>query len=335
MQINKNLILAVVLLASAHAVAAEDSYFDDRWYIAPSVGVVKLAGARETKRDDLYYALGFGRFFTPNLSLDLHLDRYPTKFRSDFPVPEGASDRFNLWSYGLVGRYYFGGQNIRPYGLLGLGIQEHRNFLDDGRDIYGSVGLGVLTRLGESADLRLQVEARRDNDRDTFDRERGFNDYIGTAGLTIKFGQVPRAPAPEPPPEPREPPPPPPPPAPEPEPEVLIEFDSAVTFDFDSARLRPEAVAELNRAVNLLKQHPEIRRVEVAGHTCDIGPADYNQGLSERRAGAVANYLIENGIDRSRLVVRGFGENQPKVPNTSEENRRKNRRVAVTVLERR
>lgn len=107
-----------------------------------------------------------------------------------------------------------------------------------------------------------------------------------------------------------------------------------VTFELDSARLQPSAVAELNEAVALMNLHEALTRVEVAGHTCDLGPEAYNQGLSERRAQAVRDYLVQHGVGADRLVVRGYGEDRPKVPNTSERNRERNRRVELVVLER-
>ncbi len=69
--------------------------------------------------------------------------------------------------------------------------------------------------------------------------------------------------------------------------------------------------------------------VQVFGHACDLGTADYNMELSMDRAGLVADYLMENGIDESRITTKAFGETQPAVPNTSEENREMNRRVEV------
>ncbi len=118
------------------------------------------------------------------------------------------------------------------------------------------------------------------------------------------------------------------------EPEVLFEFDASVSFALNSHDLRPEAYGELNEAVELLQQHRDITLIEVAGHTCDLGPAEYNKHLSERRARAVAEYLIENGIDESRLVVVGYGQERPKVENVTDENRRQNRRVVLIVKER-
>lgn len=333
----KWIVLLICSLAVGH-VAADERDFDDRWYLSPSWGYVTLDTDRRTeKRESNYTALEFGRFFTRDFSLDFRLDRYRSSI-VDAPITE--ADRFRLSSFGLVGRYHLGDNHaFRPYVMLAGGIQKHRNYVDTGRDIYGGAGFGFNSRLSDRIDLRLQAEARRDNDRDTFDRERGFTDVIVSAGLNFRLGAAPTppAPAPEPAPVRREPaptPPPPPPPEPDPEPEILFEFDSTVTFDFDSARLRPGAQAELNEAAAMLNLHPEITRIEVAGHTCDLGSASYNQGLSERRAQAVRDYLVNNGVDVNRLSVRGYGEDRPKVANTSDANRQQNRRVELVVLER-
>ncbi len=328
--------LAACILGFSQAAVAE-SDFDDRWYISPSVGVVTFDSDRQLSNGAPYVGIGFGRFFTRNLSLDLRADRYQENLDD---VPVGEKSRFRLNSYGVVGRWHFGqDERLRPYFMLATGIQEHRNFTDNGRDIFGSLGLGLNSRLSDRVDLRFEAEGRRDNDRDSFsDRGRGFTDILLTAGLNIRFGQLSSPPPPpaDPPARPAPPPPPPAPePEPEPEPEVLFEFDAMVTFGLDSADLRPGAMAELNEAVALLKLHPEISRIEVAGHTCDLGPARYNEGLSQRRAQSVRDYLVANGVDANRLAVRGYGEDRPKVPNSSESNRQQNRRVELVVLERR
>jgi outer membrane protein OmpA-like peptidoglycan-associated protein len=73
-------------------------------------------------------------------------------------------------------------------------------------------------------------------------------------------------------------------------------------------------------------------RLEIQGHTDNIGGPDFNQALSERRAAAVYNAIIERGIEESRLRYVGFGMSQPVAPNDSEENRAKNRRTNFVVL---
>ena len=328
-------IVFVGLLCSS-AIFAQD--YDDRWYLGVQTGLVFPDSDRLTDDDtDLHYGGSFGRFFSPSLSLDLRLDRYVLDFTD---VTPGPSNRFKLASYGVIGRYHFGEGDTRPYVMFGSGIQEHKSAYDDGRDIFGSLGLGIHHNYDDRVSLRLEAEYRHDNDRDTFDRDNGFDDWFVTAALNFPLGPRPQPPAPPPEPErapaprPAPAPAPAPVPEPEPEPEVMFEFNAMVAFGLDSADLLPSAVAELNEAVALLKLHQEITRIEVAGHTCDLGPARYNDSLSERRAQAVRDYLVDNGIDSDRLSVRGYGEDRPKVPNSSDRNRQQNRRVELVVLDR-
>ncbi|MES2858416.1 MAG: OmpA family protein, partial [Pseudomonadota bacterium] len=93
---------------------------------------------------------------------------------------------------------------------------------------------------------------------------------------------------------------------------VPVSIDlKGVNFDFDKSTLRPDAVAILNEAVEILKRYPELR-VEVAGHTDECGTDEYNQGLSERRSRAVYDFMTSNGIDAGRLAgPNGYGESRP------------------------
>ncbi|MGH8081029.1 MAG: OmpA family protein, partial [Lysobacter sp.] len=111
---------------------------------------------------------------------------------------------------------------------------------------------------------------------------------------------------------------------------VPVSIDlKGVNFDFDKATLRPDSVAILNEAAEILKRNPSLR-VEVAGHTDLCGKDAYNQKLSERRAKAVYDYLTSNGVDAGRLAGPiGYGESRPleSTPQTmpackSEKNRR-------------
>ncbi|MDI3528170.1 MAG: hypothetical protein PWR03_2354 [Tenuifilum sp.] len=101
-----------------------------------------------------------------------------------------------------------------------------------------------------------------------------------------------------------------------------------IRFDINKADLGPEAVAELNRLLDILRQNPGIK-IEVQGHSDDL-EAINNQTISEERAKRVAQYLIENGF--SNLQVRGFGNTVPIAPNDTEENRALNRRVEIEVI---
>ncbi|UCF91990.1 MAG: OmpA family protein, partial [Desulfobacterales bacterium] len=84
-------------------------------------------------------------------------------------------------------------------------------------------------------------------------------------------------------------------------------FKSDVFFDFNSATLKPGAYAELDRVANVLNQYPETT-IRIEGHTDQVGSEQYNQKLSERRAEAVRNALIQKGIDPARIAAIGMGE---------------------------
>ena len=119
-----------------------------------------------------------------------------------------------------------------------------------------------------------------------------------------------------------------PPPLPQPKISWIL---SGVTFEFNSAKLRPESKQILQDDIQILKENPQIH-VEVQGHTDDIGTAEYNMGLSDRRANSVKEYLISQGIAASRLTAKGYGESNPRFPNDSEANRAKNRRVELVPM---
>src|SRR5690606_35605644 len=106
-----------------------------------------------------------------------------------------------------------------------------------------------------------------------------------------------------------------------------------VFFDFDKAELKSESVAELNRALAILKQYPDIR-IEIAGHTDSYGSNEYNSALSQRRVEAVKRYLINNGLAAVRIVkVKGYGEEVPIDTNETPEGRARNRRVEFKIVE--
>jgi outer membrane protein OmpA-like peptidoglycan-associated protein len=104
-----------------------------------------------------------------------------------------------------------------------------------------------------------------------------------------------------------------------------------VYFDFNSASLLPASFIELDKLSALLKDQPSMR-IRIEGHTDDTGTDDYNQKLSEDRAGSVYHYLIENGVGPDRLEWVGFGASRPLTSNSSESGRAKNRRTEIVVL---
>ena len=106
-----------------------------------------------------------------------------------------------------------------------------------------------------------------------------------------------------------------------------------VNFESNSDRLRPGATGILDSVVETLLKYPEIR-FEVQGHTDSDGSAEYNESLSARRAKTVHDYLASQGVDVSRMTVRGYGESQPIADNSTAAGKAQNRRVVLSVEER-
>lgn len=109
---------------------------------------------------------------------------------------------------------------------------------------------------------------------------------------------------------------------------LRISVSSEASFDFDRAELRPEFKPTLNKVADVLYNDPN-QRIRVVGHTDSQGSEAYNQGLSERRAQATANYLISQGVAASQVVVEGRGESEPRADNASAAGRAQNRRVEI------
>lgn len=106
-------------------------------------------------------------------------------------------------------------------------------------------------------------------------------------------------------------------------------FDD-VYFDFDRAGLRPDALRVLDGAIEAMKADPTLS-LTIEGNTCNIGTAEYNLALGERRAGSVRDYLVSRGVSGDRLRTVSYGEERPKFDNEREETRRLNRRAALVV----
>jgi outer membrane protein OmpA-like peptidoglycan-associated protein len=110
----------------------------------------------------------------------------------------------------------------------------------------------------------------------------------------------------------------------------LIVNMSDVLFDTAKYSLRPVAREKLAKVAGILSGHPSLR-MQVEGHTDSVGSDDYNQLLSEHRAGSVRDYLIQAGIPATSVTARGFGESQPAASNNTAEGRQQNRRVELVI----
>lgn len=118
--------------------------------------------------------------------------------------------------------------------------------------------------------------------------------------------------------------------------ETVVTLPDTVLFDFDEDDLLPEASASLDELAEALHYFDEAP-VQVHGHTDSVGDPDYNQGLSERRAGSVSDYFVDVGVDADRIEAQGFGEQEPVADNTHEDGsddpdgRAQNRRVEIII----
>jgi len=104
-----------------------------------------------------------------------------------------------------------------------------------------------------------------------------------------------------------------------------------IKFEVDSSTITPEGIKTIQKIAIILKKYPDAK-LEIGGHTDSDGSAEYNQKLSQERVDMVKKALIEFGINGDNLTTKGYGESKPLVPNTSAENKAKNRRVEFKII---
>lgn len=111
---------------------------------------------------------------------------------------------------------------------------------------------------------------------------------------------------------------------------IKLDIPSEISFDYDSARIKPAFVSPLERVSGVLSNYPDTT-ISIVGHTDSTGSDNYNYDLSRRRAESVASFLSTRGVERSRMRTEGRGETQPRSSNATEEGRRQNRRVEMFI----
>ena len=112
--------------------------------------------------------------------------------------------------------------------------------------------------------------------------------------------------------------------------EIAVQLTNDILFDFNSAALRSESQSTLRDLASNFQRYTD-ETVTVQGHTDNVGSPEYNQGLSERRAYSVRDYLVTQGVAPSRVTAVGYGETQPKASNNTPEGRQLNRRVEIHI----
>ncbi len=116
-------------------------------------------------------------------------------------------------------------------------------------------------------------------------------------------------------------------------PDQIVILNETIKFELNSDKIAGDRSYQALDAVGAaLRAHPEIKRIEIAGHTDNMGVHDSNVDLSKRRAAAVYAYLVSKGIEPGRLVSEGYGPDKPIAPNDSDDGRAKNRRVQFNIL---
>ena len=104
-----------------------------------------------------------------------------------------------------------------------------------------------------------------------------------------------------------------------------------IFFDLNKYEVKEKSITELDKVIRFLSENPGIR-VEISGHTDNVGTAAYNLQLSLKRAQAIGLHLIAHGIEAARLTQKGYGAQKPRAPNDTEENRQINRRIEFRLL---
>jgi OOP family OmpA-OmpF porin len=263
------------------------------------------------------YGAGIGYFLTDDVSLNLSHGVY------DGVGAVNGSKNIEGELTSLDAAYHFGapGVGLRPYVSAGAAHQSIGQPDRSGRDssTFANLGAGVKYYFTENVFAKAGVDGMHNIDR-------GDSEWMAGVGVGLNFGggQAPApvvaaAPVVE---EPA--------PVAEPVPEVVrVELD--VKFDFDKAQVKSESYADIQSLAEFMNQYPQTSTT-VEGHTDSVGTDAYNQKLSERRAAAVRDVLVDQyGVADARVSSVGYGESRPVADNATDAGRAVNRRVEAEV----
>ena len=370
---NKKLLCAALVGGLGLAGAANAQEFDDRWYLTGSAGF-NIQDTERRTGDAPFAAIGVGKYLNPYWSVDAELnyqnpnheanqDLNWSQYGISFDVRRHFLAEGRSWNPYLLMGIGYQREEIETDNFP----NPASPFEEEEGGVSGKIGIGAQGDVGRvkvRTELAYRATAMDDTRaaflNDDIPRDDGadwFGDVLASVGVVVPLGPPPVAPVA---------------PAPAPAAPSCADLDDdgdgvnncddkcpgsqagqtigpdgcpvpvsidlkGVNFDFDKSTLRPDAVAILGEAVQILQRYPELK-VEVAGHTDSKGTDAYNQALSERRATAVYDYLTSNGIAASRLVgPNGYGESRPIAPNTNPdgsdnpEGRAQNRRTELNV----
>ncbi|NLD14713.1 MAG: OmpA family protein [Gammaproteobacteria bacterium] len=284
--------------------------------------------AREMDNGNLYGG-SVSYFLTEAVSLGLSYGEYH-RIDSKYKIEQNNTKRkkVNGSLATLDATYHFRSANdaLRPYLSAGLGHQSLSNVegayskSGNGRDrtTMALVGAGAKYYFGENFFVRAGVEGMHGLDNHQ-------SEWMAGLGLGLNFGGAAK-PAPavvveEPAPVVYE----------EPVQPETVRVELEVLFDFDKANVKDGSYADIQNLAEFMKQYPQLTTT-VEGHTDSVGPDAYNQKLSERRANAVRQVLVDQyGVESDRVSSVGYGESRPIADNATAEGRALNRRVEAAV----
>lgn len=261
-------------------------------------------------------------------------DHFGTELVGTFVRPEiRRTDRdFNDWIGHLDFLYNFAPrQVIDPYLVVGGGVQslQYPKGVGVNEHTDGIFTAGAGLKFFVTEDVAVRIDGRHIFD---FPENREtIHNWEYSAGVTFVFGgkketvaaAAPPPPAPAPVQEVT-----PPPPTP---PHVQYCMNLRLQFDVDKAVVRDQYTEDMKRVCEYMKKYPSTTAV-INGYTDNVGDAQYNMELSQRRAQAVVDYMVTKcGIDRSRLSAKGYGMTRPIADNATEEGRQKNRRIEAVI----
>lgn len=333
----KKALLALAIAVPAVAAAGEA----DHWYLTPEIGGISPDYRRSLQDQNWLFGLALGREINQYFNIELNTQGARLHDRD-------ASGHWYTYDTTLDALAVLNREGtVSPYLRLGLGVLRNTPSNAPNQTHFGTdAGIGTYLNLWRSQDetaafsLRPEIKVLWDEP----GRGQHLDDYIATLGFQYSFGGQPVAPPQAAPPPPPPPPPPPaatqaaPPEAAQPAPPPPIKVPTkgsvtltGVTFAFDSANLTDSSRPVLDGVAGGLKQHPQLR-VELQGYTDSKGSVAYNMRLSRRRAEAVRQYLIGDGVDPSQLTARGYGPEHPVASNRTADGRSQNRRVVLEVL---
>ena len=345
--ISTKLLLALSMsFASAAASAAEDwncdlsgSSFSSCYYLGAGVGVSKLKPAENNdwsidSGTDTAMQIYGGYHITKDWFVDIaYADLGKADMQNANPNVH-INETIDYKVASAMAGYYlnFFDLPIEPFvrfGLASISNSASSNIeVDKQHDVGLAWGAGLDWRFAKHFKLRGAVE--------TYDKDAS----LVSVSVAYIFGEAKVAPKPiaapkaEPKPEPQ------PEPVAEVKPEPVVETETAevkklfsgsltgVNFKSGSAELLPESKKILSDAATVLNEYPEML-VDINAYTCNDGSKEFNVKLSQKRAESVKNFFVSQGVEVSRLKATGYGKENPILPNTSEANKAKNRRVEL------